>query len=72
MFLQSLKTQRIVNKMLYNPHETNIDLWKGTVEYFKIEIINFMIDISYKVTINNTDIKIQWGVMFVTACTAFE
>ena len=50
----------------------NIALWKGIVDYFKIEIINFMIDTRYKVIINNTDIKIQEGVLFVTARTTFE
>ena len=50
----------------------NIALWKGVVDYFKIEIIHFMIDTSHKFTVNNTDIKIQEGVLFVTACTTFE
>ena len=42
----------------------NIALWKGTVDNVKIEIINLMIDTSYKFAINNTDIKIQEGVLF--------
>ena len=36
----------------------NIDLWKGMVDYYKIETIDFMIDTSYKFAINTTDIKI--------------
>ena len=48
----------------------NIALWK--VEYFKSEIIHFVIDTSYKFAVNNTDIKIQEGVLFVTACTTLE
>ena len=50
----------------------NIALWKGVVDYFKIEIIHFMIDTSHKFAVNNTDIKIQEGVLFVAACTTFE
>ena len=50
----------------------NIALWKGTVDNFKIEIINFVIDTNYEFVINNKDIKIQEGVLFVIACTAFE
>ena len=29
----------------------NITLWKGTVDYFKIEIMNFMVNTSYKFAI---------------------
>ena len=50
----------------------NIALWKDIVDYFKIEIVNFIIDTSYTFAINNTDIKIQEGVQFVTAYTTFE
>ena len=50
----------------------NIALWKGVVDYFKIETIHFMIDTSHKFAVNNTDIKIQEGVLFVIACTTFE
>ena len=45
---------------------------KGVVDYFKIEIIHFMIDTNHKFVVNNTDIKILEGVLFVTACTTFE
>ena len=31
-----------------------------------------MIDTSHKFAVNNADIKIQEGVLFVTACTTFE
>ena len=41
----------------------NIALWKGVVDYFKIEIVRFMIDTSHKFAVNNTDIKIQEGVL---------
>ena len=41
------------------------------VNYFQSEITNFIIDTSYKVVINNTDIKIQ-GALFVTAGTTFQ
>ena len=50
----------------------NIALWKGVVDYYKIEIIYFMIDTNHKFAVNNTDIKIQEGVLFVAACTTFE
>ena len=50
----------------------NIALWKGIVDYFKIENINFMIDTNYKFAISNTDKEIQEGVLFVTARTTFE
>ena len=50
----------------------NIALWKGIADYCKIEIINFMIDTGYKFAINNTDVKIQEGVLFVTVCFTFE
>ena len=50
----------------------NVALWKGVVDYYKIEIIHFMIDTSHKFAVNNTDIKIQAVVLFVTACTIFE
>ena len=49
----------------------NIALWKGVVDYFKIEIIHFMIDTSHKFAVKNTDIKIQEGVLFVTTCITF-
>ena len=49
----------------------NIALWKGVVDYFKIEITHFVIDTSHKFAVNNTDIMIQEGVLFVTACTTF-
>ena len=44
----------------------NIALRKGIVDFFKIEITDFVIDTSYKFAINYTDIKIQEGVLFVT------
>ena len=50
----------------------NIALWKGVADYFEIEIINLMTDTSHKFAVNNTDIKIQEGVLFVTVCTTFE
>ena len=50
----------------------NIALCKGVVDYFKIEIIRFVVDTSHKFAVNNTDIKIQEGVLFVTACTTLE
>ena len=53
-----------------NQHGMNIALWKGVVDYFKIEIIHFMIDTSHKFAVNNTDIKIQEGVLFVIACVS--
>ena len=31
----------------------NIALWEGVVDYFKIEIIHFMIDTSHKFAVNN-------------------
>ena len=40
-------------------HAMNIALWKGVVDYFKIEIIHFMTDTSHKFAVNNTDIKIR-------------
>ena len=42
------------------------------MDYFKIEIINFMIDTSYKFVLSNGDIKIQNGVLFVTAGTTVQ
>ena len=45
--------------MLYNPTWKEYWLWKGIADYFKIEIINLMIDTNYIFAINNTDIKIQ-------------
>ena len=53
-------------------HGMYIALWKGVVDYFKIEIIHFMRDNSHKFAANNTDIKIPEGVLFETACTTFE
>ena len=50
----------------------NVALWKWVVDYFKIQIIHFMIDTSHKFAVNNTDIKIQEGVLLVTAGTTFE
>ena len=50
----------------------NIALCKGIVDYFKIEIINFMAVTSHIFAINNTDIKIQESVLFLTAWNTFE
>ena len=50
----------------------NIALWKGVDNYFKIEIIDLMKDTSHKFAVNNTDMQIQEGVLFVTECTIFE
>ena len=50
----------------------NVALQKRIVYYFEIEIINFMMDTSYKFVINNTDIQIQKGVLFTTAGTTFQ
>ena len=45
----------------------NIALWKGVVDYFKIEIIHFMIDTSHKFAVNITDIKDRIAVAKVTS-----
>ena len=50
----------------------NIALWKGIVDYFKIETINFMKYTSYKFAVNNTDIQDPRRVQFVTTRTTFE
>ena len=50
----------------------NIALWKRVTNYFKIEIINFMRDTSYKFVIDNTDRKIQKGVLFLTTNATFK
>ena len=50
----------------------DIVLLKGITNFFEIEIINFMIDTSYRFVINNTDIKIQKGVLFTTSDTTFQ
>ena len=49
-----------------------IALWKGVVDYFKIEITHFMIDSCRKFAVRNTDIKTQEAVLFVTECTTSE
>ena len=45
----------------------NIALWKGVVDFFKIEIIHFMIDTSHKFAVNTTDIKDRIAVAKVTS-----
>ena len=42
------------------------------IYYFEIEIINIIINKSYKFVINNMDIKIQKGVLFITTGTNFQ
>ena len=49
-----------------------IALWKGVVDYFKIEITHFMIDSFRKFAVSNTDIKTQEAAIFVTECTTSE
>ena len=66
------ETNELWIKCRITQHGMNIARWKGVVDYFKIEIIHFMIDTSHKFAVNSTDIKIQEGVLFVTACTTFE
>ena len=50
----------------------NIALWKRIINHFEIEIIHFMVDISYKFVINNTDIKIEKCGLFVNTSTSFQ
>ena len=45
----------------------NITLWERM-----IDIIYFMIDFTIKYVANNTNIKIQNGVLFVTAGATFQ
>ena len=56
--------------MLYNPKWDEYCFVER--DSWLIEIINFMIDTSYKFAINNMDIKIQEGVLLVTARTNLE
>ena len=53
-------------------HRVNIALWERITNHFKIEIIHFMIGTSYEFKINNTDIKIQKCVSFVTTSTTLQ
>ena len=69
---KSKETNELWIKSCITQHGMNIALWKGIIDYFKIEIINFMIDTSQKFAVNNTDIKIQESVLLVTACTTFK
>ena len=69
---KSKETNELWIKGCITQHGMNIALWKKVVDYFTIEIINFMIDIGHKFAVTNTVIKIQEGVLFVTACTTFE
>ena len=50
-------------------------MWKRDIlliSLFYIESINFMIETGYKFVINNAEIKIRKGVLFVTAGTTFQ
>ena len=69
---KSKEANELWTKCCVTQHGMNIALWKGIVDHFKIEINNFSIDTSLKFAFNNTDIKIQEGVLFVTACTTFK
>ena len=71
VIIKSKEMKELWIKCCITQRGMNIALWKGIVDYFKIEI-NFMIDTSYKFAINNTDIKTQECVLFVTACTTFQ
>ena len=70
---KSKETIELWIKGCITQHGMNIALWKYIiVDYFKIEINHFMIDTGHKFSVNSTDIKIQEGALFVTACTTFE
>ena len=69
---KSEETNELWNECCITQHGMDIALWKGIADNFKIEMIKFMIDTSYRFTINNTDIKIKAGVLFVTVRTTFE
>ena len=60
----------IINRI--SKHRVNIALWKRITNHFEIEIIHYMVDTRYKFMINNTDIKIQKCVLFVTTSTTFQ
>ena len=62
----------VLHKGCITQSEIDIYLWESMTNYFEIEIVYFMTDSSYKCTVNNTNIKIQKGVMFVTVGATFQ